>query len=341
MIQKQGSVLSFSSRPVLLSGAAVGGKAEGQGPCANEFDRCYADDYICCKTWEQAESALQKEALLTALKKADTNAEDVDYLFSGDLLDQCIASATAAKALQIPMTGLYGACSTFALGLALSAVFVGCNAAKYALVAASSHFCSAEKQFRFPLEYGNQRQPTTQRTATAAGAVLVGNRKTGCCIEAALIGTIQDLGITDAANMGAAMAPAAADTIEKFLTQTQTQPTDYDCILTGDLGAVGSRLLCQILFHKGIDISAVHEDCGNLLFDATKQDVHAGASGCGCSAALVSTLFRRKIENGLLQNVLFVGTGALMSPLSVQQGETIPGIAHAVLLSMKNNKLTK
>lgn len=207
MIQKQGSVLSFSSRPVLLSGAAVGGKAEGQGPCAKEFDRCHTDDYCGCGTWEQAEGALQQEALQTVLQKAQRTAKETDVLFSGDLLDQCVASAAAAKAMQIPALGLYGACSTFAAGLALAGVFVGCNAAKTALVTASSHFCSAEKQFRFPLEYGNQRQPTAQRTATAAGAVLVGQAKAGCCIEACLFGTVQDYGITDAANMGAAMAP--------------------------------------------------------------------------------------------------------------------------------------
>lgn len=335
MIQNQGRVLFFASRPVLLSGAAVGGKAERDGPAAKEFDFCYPDDNINSKTWEQAESALHKEALQRALQKADKPPQSVDVLFAGDLLDQCMASAIAAKELKIPMAGLYGACSTFALGLCMAGIFVDGNAAKLALVSASSHFCSAEKQFRFPLEYGSQRPPTTQRTATAAGTVLVGHGKTGCCIEAAMIGTMQDLGITDAANMGAAMAPAAADSIAKFLQQTQTKPEDYDCILTGDLGAVGSQLLCQLLFHQGLDISAVHEDCGNLLFDIKKQDVHAGASGCGCSASLVSTMFRRKIENGELHKVLFVGTGALMSPLSVRQGETIPGIAHTVLLSKK------
>ncbi len=328
-------VLQFSNRPVLLSGASIGGKTEGEGPMKNEFDRCYPTDYINCKTWEQAESALQHEAVQTALQKAKLDASQIGILFAGDLLDQCMASAMSAKDFNIPMAGLYGACSTFALGLALAAVFTDCNAVKNAIAVASSHFCSAEKQFRFPLEYGNQRTPTTQRTATAAGAVVVGHANSGCCIESAMIGTIRDLGITDAANMGAAMAPAAADTVEKFLFSTKTQPRDYDCILTGDLGAVGSQLLCQLLFHRGLDISAVHEDCGNLLFDNQKQDVHAGASGCGCSASLVSTMFRRKIENKELQKVLFVGTGALMSPLSVRQGESIPGIAHAVLLSNK------
>lgn len=335
MIEKQESVIVFASRPTVLFGAAVGGKAEKEGPCAKEFDFCYDNDDINCKTWEQAEAALQKEAMQRVLQKAKLPPQSVDVLFSGDLLDQCVASSVAAKELKIPMAGLYGACSTFALGLCMAGLFTESQAAKTVIVCASSHFCSAEKQFRFPLEYGSQRPPTTQRTATAAGAVLVGHAKSGCCIEAAMIGTIQDLGITDAANMGAAMAPAAADTIERFLKQTNTTPFDYDCILTGDLGSVGSQLLCQILFHKGVDISGVHEDCGNLLFDTTLQDVHAGASGCGCSAALVSTLFRRKIEKGKLQRVLFVGTGALMSPLSVRQGESIPGIAHAVLLAKK------
>lgn len=207
MIQNQERVMFFSSCPVLLTGAAVGGKAEGDGPVANVFDYCYADDFINSKTWEQAESALHKEALLRTLQKAKMPPQDVGILFAGDLLDQCMASAFAAKDIGIPTAGLYGACSTFALGLCMAGVYVDSNAVKTALASASSHFCSAEKQFRFPLEYGSQRQPTTQRTATAAGAVLVGHAKTGCCIEAAMIGTIQDLGITDAANMGAAMAP--------------------------------------------------------------------------------------------------------------------------------------
>ena len=334
-MKENSRVIQFASRPVLLSGAAVGGKFEREGPMAKEFDFCYADDNIHCKTWEQAESALHHEALQRVLQKAGKAPQNVDILFAGDLLDQCMASSMGARELQIPMAGLYGACSTFALGLCMAGVFLDGNAAKLALASASSHFCSAEKQFRFPLEYGSQRPPTTQRTATAAGAVLVGHAQTGCCIEAAMFGTMQDLGITDAANMGAAMAPAAADTIAAFLRETETVPGDYDCILTGDLGSIGSRLLCQLLFRSGVDISAVHEDCGNLLFDVHAQDVHAGASGCGCSAALVSTLFKRKIENGELHRVLFVGTGALMSPLSVKQGESIPGIAHAVLLAKK------
>lgn len=199
----------FASRPCVSFGAAVGGKTEGEGPCAEEFDFCYDNDDINQKTWEQAEQALQREAMQRVLQKANLPSQSVDVLLSGDLLDQCVASSAAAKELKIPMTGLYGACSTFALGLCLAGLFVETQAAKRALVCASSHFCAAEKQFRFPLEYGSQRPPTTQRTATAAGAVLVENNKQGCCIEAAMLGTVVDAGITDAANMGAAMAPVS------------------------------------------------------------------------------------------------------------------------------------
>ena len=235
----------------------------------------------------------------------------------------------------MPFIGLYGACSTMALSLGLASMLVDCGAARVTAASTSSHFCSAERQFRLPLEYGGQRTPTSQRTATAAGASVVEVRQSGKpAVDAVTIGRITDLGIKDANNMGAAMAPAAANTIADFLKDTSSSPSDFDMILTGDLGKVGSRLLCELLQKdRGIDIESVHADCGLLLYDIEKQDVHAGGSGCGCGASVLNSYIMRRLESGELSRVLFVATGALMSPTSSLQGESIPSIAHAVLLS--------
>ena len=327
--------LNLPSRPSVIGSAGVGGVTESEGPLANEFDYLYDDDKAGQESFEKAESEFHRNAVERALSKAGKTTGDVDMLFAGDLLNQCIGSSFGIKDMNVPFIGVYGACSTMALSLAMSAIMVDSGAACLAVASTSSHFCSAERQFRLPLEYGGQRTPTAQHTATAAGATVIGtNTPNTPVIEKVTIGKITDLGIKDANNMGAAMAPAAASTIADFLTDTATKPTDYDMILTGDLGIVGSQLLTQLLMKDyNYDISAVHADCGLLIYDIEAQDVHAGGSGCGCGASILNTYIMRRIAAGELKKVLFVATGALLSPTSTLQGETIPYIAHAVLIS--------
>ena len=285
------------------------------------------------KTWEKAESAFQHRAVVKAIEKSGMTAADIDMLMAGDLLSQCSGSAFGARDLGIPFVGLYGACSTMALSLAMAALSVDSGAARIAAAATSSHFCSAEKQFRTPLEYGGQRPPTAQWTATAAGCAVIG-KSASPHIEAATFGRITDYGVKDANNMGAAMAPAACSTITAFLQDTKTQPEDLDLILTGDLGYVGSTLLRELMRkQEHIDITTRHNDCGLMLYRLNEQDVNSGGSGCGCSAAVVCSHIVSEMRSGRLNKVLFVGTGALLSAVSPLQGETVPSIAHAVLLT--------
>lgn len=326
--------IQLTRPPVILGAAAVGTPMEREGPLAQSFDHLFDSAKAGAATWEQAESRLQDKAIRLSLRKAGLEPRQSQMLFGGDLLNQCMATSFAVRGLGIPLLGVYGACSTMALALALSAVLTESGAAENAVAVTSSHFCAAEKQFRMPLEYGGQRPPTAQWTASAAGAAVIGARGDGVRIEAVQFGRIADYGVTDAANMGAAMAPAAANTIASFLRDTETSPRDYDMILTGDLGAVGSRLLMQLLEKEhGVSIADVHADCGLMLYDAAAQDVHAGGSGCGCSAAVVCGYIVPRLYAGTLRRVLFVGTGALLSGVSPLQGESVPGIAHAVLLS--------
>ncbi len=334
MNTKQGrQTIILENRPRIISSAGVVGKKEGEGPLREEFDRIFTDGRMNEDSWEKAESALQKAAIETAIQKSGKQNEEIDLLFAGDLLGQCIGTTFGIRDFGIPFAGLYGACSTMALSLAMAGVFVNSGAAKTAIAATSSHFCSAEKQFRLPLEYGGQRPPQAQWTATAAGAAVVENAENGVAIEAVTFGKICDMGVTDANNMGAAMAPAAADTIAAHFRESGTKPTDYDLIVTGDLGAIGSKLAVQLLNSEhGYDISGIHKDCGTMLFAIDAQDVNSGASGCGCSAAVVCTHFMRRLREGEIRKMLFVGTGALMSTVSSQQGESIPTIAHAVVL---------
>lgn len=323
----------LENRPRIIASAGVVGKKEGEGPLREEFDRIFTDGRMNEDSWEKAESALQKAAIETVIEKSGRKNEDIDLLFAGDLLGQCIGTTFGIRDFGIPFAGLYGACSTMALSLAMAGVFVNSGAAQTAIAATSSHFCSAEKQFRLPLEYGGQRPPQAQWTATAAGAAVVENAVRGIAIEAVTFGKICDMGVTDANNMGAAMAPAAADTIAAHFRESGTKPADYDVIVTGDLGAIGSKLAVELLKSEhGIDISGIHKDCGTMLFDIDAQDVNSGASGCGCSAAVVCTHFMRRLREGEIKKILFVGTGALMSTVSSQQGESIPTIAHAVVL---------
>lgn len=334
MTEKKGrqTVLLYN-KPKIISSAGVVGKKEGEGPLGKEFDKIFEDGRMNESSWEKAESALQKAAIETAFEKAKLTPEDSDMLFAGDLLGQSMGTTFGVRSLGIPFAGLYGACSTMALSLGIAGIFVNCGAATRAVAATSSHFCSAERQFRLPLEYGGQRPPQAQWTATAAGAAIIDLMGNGPEIESMTFGRICDYGVTDANNMGAAMAPAAADTISALLSETAQQPTDFDLFITGDLGAIGSKLLVDLLKeeHK-IDLKGKHKDCGTMIYNIDAQDVNSGGSGCGCSASVICTHFMNKLKSGELKRIVFIGTGALMSTVSSQQGESIPTVAHAVVL---------
>ncbi len=324
--------LLWETPPYILSYAAVGGKKEGEGPLGKEFDQIFEDPYLGKASFELAESELQKQAFTLALQKAGLPAHKVECLFAGDLLNQCVGSTLGLSGFGLPHVGIYGACSTMALGLALASAFVETGLCTVAGAVTSSHFCASERQFRFPLEYGGQRPPVASWTATASGSILVSTQPTHLAVKGVTFGKIQDLGVKDANNMGAAMAPAAADTIVAFLKDTQMAPEDFDMILTGDLGEVGSDLLRQLTKKDGYIIDKMQRDCGMNLYHMEEQDVHAGGSGCGCSAGVLCSRILRQLEQGELHRILFVATGSLHSPTSVQQGTPIPGIAHAVWL---------
>ncbi len=331
MAFRKGNTVILESRPKIISNAAVAGKKEGAGPLGKEFDKVYTDTTLGEDCWEKAESGLLKTAVCTALEKSGKSLEEIDAVYSGDLLNQCIGSTFGLRELNMPFCGLYGACSTMALSLVQASLAIESGGFDCCLAATSSHFCSAEKQFRYPLEYGGQRTPTSQWTVTGSGAAVLCREEKGehPYIDKVHLGTIQDLGITDANNMGAAMAPAARKTIADFLRDTATAPEDYDLILTGDLGAVGSELLYELLRKEdNIDISSVHKDCGLLIYDRENQDVHAGGSGCGCSASVLCSYILNGMRQGKYSNILFIATGALMSTVSSKEGESIPGIAH-------------
>ena len=333
MIRRIGQrTLQLENRPFLLAHAAAVGKKEGEGPLGAQFDFVTEDDRMGQKSWELAESELQKTAIETALSKAGLQKGDLDMILAGDLLNQCIGSFLASMQSDVPYLGQYGACSTMAQGLALGACLVEGGAARRLVAAASSHFCSAERQYRFPLAYGGQRTPTAQWTATAAGAAVLGGQGSGHIrITHALFGKMVEMGVKDANNMGAAMAPAAYDTLSTLLADLGAQPKDFDCIVTGDLGHVGADILLTLLREDKIDLSPVYSDCGSLLF-GDGQDAHAGGSGCGCSAAVLCGPLLRDMQAGKIRRLVFAGTGAMMSPTSVQQGQPIAGICHAVVI---------
>ena len=324
--------LLFPSAPSVLGFASAVGKKEGEGPLSAFFDYVDKDDTFGEKSWEKSETALQQRAILTALSKANRTPEELQLLFAGDLLNQCIGSSYAARGIAAPFLGLYGACSTMAESLLLAAMAVDGGYAALAAAAASSHFCTAERQYRTPLEYGGQRTPTAQWTVTGAGAVLLGPDGPGPYVTCATVGVIQDKGIQDANNMGAAMAPAAYDTLKAHFADTGRSPADYDLIVTGDLGSLGKRIVADFFQKDGRPLGDTYQDCGVLIFDPEKQDVHCGGSGCGCSASVLGGYLLRGMRTGQWNRILFCGTGALHSPVSVQQGESIPGICHAVAL---------
>ena len=316
--------------PVITHWASVAGKKEAQGPLSSYFDYTSQDTLFGQKTWEQAEKRMQQIALDLLAKKAGIQKEDFSLVYSGDLLNQCIGSSFSLNNTGIAHLGLYGACSTMAQSLLMAAMTVGGGYFDQVVAMTSSHFAGSERQYRFPLGYGGQRTPTAQWTVTGSGAALVCSTGKGPRIESCTIGTVCELGIKDANNMGAAMAPAAFETIKSHFRDLNTAPEDYDLIITGDLGAVGKELLLELAMQEGISLGGKADDCGTMVFDLTSQDVHAGGSGCGCSAITLCSYLLRKLNNGKLNRILFCGTGALLSPTSVQQGLSIPGICHAV-----------
>ena len=310
---------SLKEAPVILGWASVAGKKEKEGPLGHGFDVTCGDTLFGQKTWEQAE----KCGMMTG---------EFELVFSGDLLNQCIGSSFSLRNTGIPHLGLYGACSTMAESLLMASMAVGGGFADHVVAMTSSHFASSERQYRFPLGYGGQRPPTAQWTVTGSGAVLLGKEGTGPRVTACTIGTVTDLGIKDANSMGAAMAPAAWKTIHAHFTDLNTGPQDFDLIVTGDLGQIGKELLMELARRENISLGGKLTDCGNLVFDNTSQDVHAGGSGCGCSAITLCAEFLPKLASGKLKKILFCGTGALLSPTSTQQGLPIPGVCHAVTI---------
>lgn len=337
-MKEASSLICLTHPPSVIAWSSTVGKKESEGPLGSCFDLIETDSRFGQKTWEQAESELQRRTLDLLLKKAGLAPEDISCLFAGDLINQCTSSTFALRHLDIPYYGIFGACSTFAEGMQLAAAMLSGmgQGLPYCAVLTSSHFSSAERQFRFPLAYGGQRTPNAQWTCTAAGAVLLGQTAKPPYIRGICAGRIRDIGITDANNMGAAMAPAAADTIARYLSATRTRPADYDAIVTGDLGIVGSRLLIQLMDQNGYELRGVHRDCGVMMFDQNRQDTHAGGSGCGCSASILCGYFLPRLQSGEMHNVLYAATGALLSPMLCQQGESIPAICHAVHLSHEN-----
>ncbi len=321
----------------ILSAAAVVGGKEHAGPLGAHFDFFNNTDRFGENTWEKAESEMQRMALAAALDKASLSSSDVEMLFAGDLLNQCTGSSYGLLSYDIPYLGLYGACSTSAEGLLLASAMVGAGYANMAAAVTSSHNAAAERQFRTPLEYGGQRPPTGQWTVTGAGAFILTSHEAAseralAHISASLAGIVVDAGVTDAANMGAAMAPAALSTLERYLAASQTAVADYDLIVTGDLGWEGSRILCDLATASGIDLSPRHNDCGKMIFSRAIQDTHSGGSGCGCSAVVLASYLLPKLQCGELRRMLYMATGAMMSPDSVKQGQSIPGIAHLICL---------
>ena len=324
-------------RPVITAWASIAGKKEGEGPLAHTFDLISKDPYFGQKTWEQGEKRLQQLALETLVEKAGLQANQLDLVYSGDLLNQCIGSSFSLRNTGIPHLGLYGACSTMAESLLLASMTVGGGYADRVVAMTSSHFASSERQYRFPLGYGGQRTPTAQWTVTGSGAALVCSEGNGPVVESCTMGTVRDLGVTDANNMGAAMAPAAFDTIRAHFDDLGCAPEDFDLIVTGDLGQVGKEMLLELARRDGVGLGGKLTDCGTLVFDNTRQDVHAGGSGCGCSAITLCGELLGKLSKGKLKRILFCGTGALLSPTSTQQGLPIPGVCHAVSILTGRN----
>lgn len=330
-MKRRGDTLFFDPPVWVESCAAVGGTRECAGPLGQLLDNRAKDNRFGGKTWEQSERRMVHQTCQRALAKASLSPSQLDFALGGDLLNQCIATSFALRELGVPFLGLYGACSTMAESLLLGSAMLSGGFGSRGLCLASSHFCSAERQYRYPLEYGGQRPPTAQWTATACGAVILSAQKRKIAITAATIGRIFDPGITDSANMGAAMAQSAYETLRTYFQDSGTRPEDFDGIYTGDLASIGQALVRELFQRDGVTLGDRYQDCGTLLYDKT-QDVHAGASGCGCSAAVLCCKLLPELARGERKCILFCGTGALMSPVSANQGESIPGICHLLRL---------
>ena len=324
--------IELQEAPAIISGASIVGKKEGEGPLRSRFDKVSSDSRFGQKSWEKAESVMLSGCFQLALEKAGLSTDELDYVFAGDLLNQCVSSTFALRGTGVPFFGLYGACSTMAESLSLAAMAIDGGFARCTCAMTGSHFCSAERQFRFPLEYGGQRTPTAQWTVTGGGAVILRAGGGGPCVTHITTGSIVDAGIKDAGNMGAAMAPAAFETLRSHFNDTGRNPDYYDAVITGDLGSFGHLLLENLFIRDGTEFSGVFTDCGMLIYDAEAQDVHAGGSGCGCSASVFSGHILKCLQEGVWNRVLFAATGALMSPTTSMQGDSIPGICHAVAI---------
>ncbi len=321
---------NLNNPPTVAATAAVVGQKEGEGPLGRYFDSISYDSYFGEKTWEKAESAMLRQCFLTCCDKKNISPDEIQAIFSGDLLNQCVGSAFALKDFNVPYFGLYGACSTMGESLALAAMAIDGGFCDTVCAVTSSHFCSSERQYRFPLEYGGQRTPTSQWTVTGSGAAILCASGNGPYITHITPGIITDAGIKDANNMGSAMAPAAYSTLKAHFEDTGRSPEYYDTIFTGDLGILGHDAVVDLFERDGISLGKHYTDCGIMIFDLKKQDVHAGGSGCGCSASVFASYIMQGFERGLWSKILFAPTGALMSPTSTQQGESILGICHAI-----------
>lgn len=333
MTQQIGSwSLQFAEAPFILSSASVVGKKEGEGPLGELFDMVCDSDKFGEDSWEQSESSMQKEAAALAMGKASLEPKDIRYVYAGDLLGQTIATSFGLMEYEIPLFGLYGACSTCGEALSLAAMCVAAGYADHALALTSSHFASAEKQFRFPVEYANQRPLSATWTVTGSGAFVISSAKGKAKITGITTGVITDYGVRDSMNMGAAMAPAAARLIVQHLKDFNRLPDDYDAIITGDLGYVGQEILWKLTENEGYDISRIHRDCGIEIFDKDRQGTQSGGSGCGCSATTLSACFLPKVESGEMKRILFVPTGAMLSQVSFNEGQNVPGMAHGVVI---------
>ena len=323
----------FNTPPVITHWASVAGKKESEGPLGSRFDIVNQDTHWGQKSWEQGEQQMQKAVLNVLSKKTSIAPDQFEIVLSGDLLNQCIGSSFTLRNTGIPHLGLYGACSTMAESLLIAAMVVGGGFFESAVAMTSSHFASSERQYRFPLGYGGQRTPTAQWTVTGAGAAFLARSGVGPKITACTVGNVTDLGIKDAANMGAAMAPAALDTIKAHFRDLNTIADDYDLIVTGDLGMLGKEALLSLARYDGLGLGGKLVDCGTLIYDIDNQDVHSGGSGCGCSAVVLCGYLLDQLNRGKLKRILFCGTGALLSPTSTQQGLSIPGICHAISIT--------
>lgn len=327
----------FLQPPAIRAYASVVGKKEAEGPIAASFDLASKDTTFGQKSWEKAETRMQQLAMELALQKAELHGAELDAAFVGDLLNQCVGSSFSMRNLGIATLGLYGACSTMAEGLLLAAMSVSSGCCRRALALSSSHFASSERQYRFPLGYGGQRTPTAQWTVTGAGALILAQSGPGPYLRAATMGSIVDWGIKDAANMGAAMAPAAYETMKAHFDDLHCAPEDYDLIVTGDLGSLGQKIVTELFQRDGVTLGKRYQDCGMLIFDPKRQDVHCGGSGCGCSASVLCGYLLNKMRRYEINRLLFCGTGALLSPLTTQQGESIPAVCHAVSIATERS----